>query len=218
VSIRWPWEAWIDIPVLVDEGGIRHTAEGIRRYIPFVRISNAVPLPQVLARDLLAIITTEGERVEVETPIGANEAKLATAILECARMARATQAAATARRGDLASFIAMVGASHAAHRQGLAYRACSVEPEELERIFADPSEENEARAAAAHALIAMGRTESVAPLIGRRTPPLVVAAVRLASKNTSIVSNDLLEVILPFLEIRDRVVFGQRMRSQPEAP
>ncbi len=207
MPIGWPFRKWVP-PVLVDEGGIRHSVEGIHRYLPFVTIANVTPYPRALARDLLGV-TTDAEYIEVTAPMGADGKQLALDILERSRRARATQAAARARRGQLASWVATVAAKSTQHD---AYRACSVDADELERVFANPAEENEARAAAAHALLARDRAAVVAPRITRLSPPLVVAAVRLAKDGASIVTDALLDEVLPFLELRDRVVFRQRLR------
>jgi len=194
-------------PVLVDEGGLRHSSAETHRYVPFVRIASVTAFPRALARDVLEVRTTDAEYIELTAPIGADSERLAREIEERSRTAKATQAAARARRGDLGAWIANVAASVGQHD---AYRACSIDADDLDRVFANPAEEVEARAAAAHALLARNQKARVAPRIGRSSPPLVIVAVRLAKDGASIVSDALLEEALPFLEVRDRVVFGQR--------
>jgi hypothetical protein len=127
--------------------------------------------------------------------------------------ARTTTARMAKTRGDLGAWIAMVAASHATNCAGAHYRASFVDAELLEQTLSDPTDAIEARAASAHALLARGRSDLVAPRIHRESPPFVIAATRLARGGETLVSDALLDEVLPFLELRDRVVFAQHARA-----
>jgi hypothetical protein len=199
--------------VFADEGGLRCVVEDTPRYVPFARIADASLTTPVIGRSTLWLTTAEGDGLEVTLPAHVDTDSIVGLILDRSTAARATAASALARRGDLAMWIASVAASNVAHRDGTAYRAQSVDTELLEQTLADVSDANEARAAAAHALMSVGRSDTVARLVGATSPPLVVAAVRLARGGEAIVSDALLEHVLPFLELRDRVVFLERQRE-----
>ncbi len=201
-----------DETVFADEGGLRCVIEDTPRYVPFARIADASLTTPVIGRSTLWLTTVEGEGIEVTVPGHVDAESIVGVVLDRSRTARATAASALARRGDLAMWIAGVAASNVAHRDGAAYRAQSVDTELLAQTLADISDANEARAAAAHALMSVGLRDAVAQHVGESSPPLVIAAVRLARGGEAIVSDELLERVLPFLELRDRVVFLERRR------
>lgn len=202
-----------ELAVFADEGGLRCVIEDVARYVPFASIENALLTPALLGRASLWITTTDGDSFDVSVPSHVDESTIVEVILERSARARATRISAALRRGDLATWIATVAASHLAHQSGDAYRAHAMDTELLEQTLADATDEIEARAAAAYALMKVGRRDAVAPLVGALSPPMVIAAVRLAKGGETVVSDELLEQALPFLELRDRVVFQQRSRD-----
>ncbi len=115
---------------------------------------------------------------------------------------------------DVARYVPFASIENALLTPALdAYRARAMDTQLLEQTLADTTDEIEARAAAAHALMKVGRRDAVAPLVGALSPPMVIAAVRLAKGGETVVSDELLEQALPFLGLRDRVVFQERSRD-----
>lgn len=198
--------------VFVDEGGLRCLVEGVPHYVAFARIRQTALVPSLIGRSSLQVVTVDGLELETPVPSSVETSSLQTLVMERTRQARATMRAAAARRGDLATWIASVTASHLAHQSGDAYRARSLDTEALEVILADPSAEIEARAAAAHALMKVGCGDIVARIVKITSPPMVLVAVRLAKGGEKVVTDAMLAEALPFLELRDRVVFDQRCR------
>jgi hypothetical protein len=197
--------------ILLDEGGIRAVSHGERRYVALVTLADAHLVARPLAKPTLAMLTLSGECFATSIPAHVPVDGLIGALLERCDRAQRAKATLAYRHGDVGAWIATVVASRAAG--GEAYRAPALDLDELERIFRDPTNENEARAAAAHALLVTGRRAVVAPRIGPWTPPLVLAAVRLAPGGESLATEELLRVALPFLTLRDRVVLAQRTRD-----
>lgn len=198
--------------VFIDEGGLRCVVENVPLYVPFARIRNAVLVPAMIGRPSLRVVTDDGVTTDATIPSSVDEASVEGLVLERSRQARATMRAAAARRGDLATWIATVTASHLAHHSGDAYRARSLDTELLEQTLANVNDEIEARAASAHALMKVGCSDIVARLVGMSSPPMVIVAVRLAKGGDAVVTEPMLTEALPFLQLRDRVVFEQRCR------
>jgi hypothetical protein len=209
------WGSLRDVSRLLDEGGIRCLHDGVARYVPYLRILG-IRVERVLLQRRLIIVDARGGVTSAELPLGVDATALVVLVLERREAARATEARHRAARGDLAAWIATVSASSVTHGSPRAgggfYRMSSIDDATLEETLADPTDAAEARAASAHALLARGRPELVARRIGHATPPLVIAAARLGRGGEMIVGEELLAAVLPFLELRDRVVFAQRAR------
>lgn len=198
--------------VFVDEGGLRCVVEAVPVYVPFARIQNARLVAAIIGRPTLFVAMDDGATLNTTIPASVDVASMEGVVLERSLRAHTTIRVASARRGDLAMWIANVTASHLAHQSGDAYRARSLDTESLEVTLAEVSDEIEARAAAAHALMKLGYSDIVARLVGMTSPPMVLVAVRLATGGEKVVTDAMIAAALPFLALRDRVVFEQRCR------
>jgi hypothetical protein len=202
--------------VVLDEGGIRASHDGVDQYVAYVEIDDvSIGSSSLLGRAHLTLSIENDRIVNASLPLNISVDQAAIEIRRRCFAARATMGRMTEQRRDLATWIASVVASHAVDRGGAMYRSTFVDLEMLERTLADTTDVIQARAASAHALLARGRPEIVKPHITKLSPPLVVVATRLAPNGETIVSDAMIEDVLPFLEIRDRVVFAQRRQLQP---
>jgi hypothetical protein len=210
VDARWPKSESRIRPVLLDEGGVRYENDGVCRYLAFALLQGAMLVDPLFGRYRLALQAHTGEWHTMPLPSGVDGPLLVAEIERRRNAALTTKRLAEERRGDLGAWIARLRASG---RSGIGYRASAIDVPSLERTFGDVTEENEARAAAAHALLARHVRGLVTQRTGRFSPPLVVAAVRLSPYGHMIVGDGLLGEVLPFLELRDRVVIEQRLRA-----
>jgi hypothetical protein len=199
-------------PVVVDEGGVRIVDDGVSRYVPFTNLVGATLVTPLLGRSRLVVTRDTGMRHVTRLPSNVDTRHIIPFIEMCRDEARMTRREAARERGELGGWIAAVAAGNVLRRNGSFYRDAMGDVQRLATILSDASEENEARAAAAHALLMMGQREFVKRHTTHLSPPLVVAAVRLAPSGEAFVSDALLDEIVPFLELRDRIVFTQRLR------
>jgi hypothetical protein len=197
--------------VVTDEGGVRCRNDGLCEYVPYPSI-HAARVERTLQRRWLVLDTDQGQVISLLS--GSIDAEpLRVAIQTSRDAARKTQELMMRDRGEVGAWVASLAVSKSIEAAGAMYRSQIVDEDLFEQTLADTTDAIEARAASAHLLLVRGRADRVARLISERSPPLVIAAVRLSPKGESIVSRDLLEDVLPFLSVRDRVVFGQRTRA-----
>jgi len=198
--------------VVLDEGGLRCSYEGIDEYVPYADIDRVQSGGTRLGLGGRHLVIEAGDhRRTLRATIGASSAEeMIAEIYRRCFAARATRERMAEERGDLATWMASVVASRTIDRSGGFYRSCFVDVETLERTLADTTDVIQARAAAAHALLARGHTKSVKPFVTRFSPPLVIVATRLGEGGAALVNDALIADVLPYLDVRDRAVFAQR--------
>lgn len=195
---------------LLDEGGIR-VATPVTRYVSYLSIRQVERELRLIGGTVLLITTDQDHVVEVDLPFMTNIPALVASLSERSQAALLTRRNMASRRGDLTQWISLVSTSH---RAGGMYRASFVDTELLEQTLADVTDVPEARAAAAHALLAEGRADIVRARIHPLSPPQLLAATYLAPGGDQIVSRELFEGILPYLDLRDRIVCTQHARAR----
>lgn len=193
---------------------MRCRSEGLSEYVPYPTIETVKVGRALLERPTLMLETAAGW-VASDLPGNVDLDAIYPTIFSRRDAARETQAAMARERGELAGWVASVSASKSLQAAGGMYRSSMIDESLFERTLADPNDAIEARAASAHFLLARGRVELVSRYIREESPPLLIATTRLSSGGEAIVSDALLDDVLPFLSLRDRVVFGQRTRSVP---
>lgn len=201
------WRAPRSATIALDEGGLRVTYRDHAEYVPLATLRGSrVRLGRLeleTERGVRAIWLLDGHRPELD-------AEVEDAIDRARRGPSLPQAGALLARGGqpLDAWLARVREATSG-----SYRGATLGMEEIEALLAHPLVDVEARAAAAHAVVALGEPSSRARVLqelGPGTPPLVVAAVAMAAGPDAYVAP--LEDAKLFLSAADRDVLADALR------
>jgi hypothetical protein len=200
----------------LDDGGVRLTTRlSARRYIPFAEIRSA-EAKKLLGRTELRLDTktgpiaftlAEGQSTDIERLVQQVNERARTASSEDSKNLGALV------RGEqtLNTWLGRVRQLTSAD-----YRGTSVDPSALMAALEDPSRAIDVRAAAAHALVALGdgeKTTRVMSLLNRETPPLVTVAAALVTARGTYVAE--LEEALSYLSTADRALARRMLEERP---
>ena len=189
--------------ISVDEGGLRHEADGQKRYVPFSSIAD-VELRTRLLRDPAIVVSLTGENEhELVLFVGAAALEIHRELvghLE-ARRAHENRTAPVGWRREGRPLVEWLGAADAAtdggYRDGLPLSAVAF------GIAEDADANVEDRAVAIHLLVRSAEGADlvrVAKLVTSRTlPPIVQIAARLAPGGRTFVPNDVVTEAASFV-------------------
>jgi hypothetical protein len=200
----------------VDEGGIRLTTRlSARRYIPFTAIRSAETKRRLVRTDIILDTNTgripltlaTGQSTDIERLVERVNGRAHTAPSEHSRnlgpLARGDQA--------LDTWLGRVRQLTSAD-----YRGTSIDPSALMAAFEDRALAIDVRAAAAHALVALGdgeKTTRVMTLLTRETPPLVTVAAAVVTVTGTYVAE--LDEALGYLSSTDQALARRMLEERP---
>lgn len=214
------------VTVALDEGGLRCTwRDGAGAYLPFEAVTDATLDTTLFGTTMLVLTLASGGEVRVKIANGAPFDVLGEIVAHVGER-RVVGAAAPPPtepafdRGDLelGPWLEAIR-RHVCGRD--AYRDVPPDRELFAALLEDERCSTALRAAAAHALLALGTEDDLErvalALVGRALPPLVLVAAGLGPGGAALVDDDLLAEMSALLSPRDRAAVAEATteRSEP---